>query len=457
VDACAPVTDAPRPVALGLRSPAGCDRPASGGRVRGVATASLAALIVVPFGLIDGGYFGRSFTAMTIALGSAGALAFLVSAALRVSRGIIATGVALALLGCWVALSHVWAVPGAGVELETRRCLMYLAAFGAVCAIVERQARRVFLLALTAAIVTVALVGLAMRAVSGVPLDPYYGGLLAEPVGYPNAVGILVAIGAVLAIGLQRAGDRGARPLQSAASLMILVLGLTGSRGGALALGAGIAVLAALSARPERWPCVGRAASALVVGGVVWGFTMAGGSLVLAAAAAAAIGAAVPTFGRRGALVLLCCLALAGGGAVLLDPPSTTSSFRSAYWGAALAEGRERPLLGSGAGSFFLSWREHRTADTSVRDAHSLYIETLSELGPLGLGLVLVVVAVPLGAAIRQSGDPIVASAGAGFAMFAFHAGLDWDWEMPVVTLVALACAGVVLAVDERPFDRGRR
>ena len=113
---------------------------------------------------------------------------------------------------------------------------------------------------------------------------------------------------------------------------------------------------------------------------------------------------------------------------------------------AALAEARERPLLGSGAGSYFLSWREHRTVDTTVRDAHSLYVETLSELGPVGLALVLVVVAAPLCAAIRRRGDPIVATAAAGFAVFALHAGLDWDWEMPVVTLVALGCAGTVLA-----------
>ncbi len=35
-----------------------------------------------------------------------------------------------------------------------------------------------------------------MRVSSGVPVDPYYGSLLAEPVGYPNAMGVLAAIGA---------------------------------------------------------------------------------------------------------------------------------------------------------------------------------------------------------------------------------------------------------------------
>jgi O-antigen ligase len=316
-----------------------------------------------------------------------------------------------------------------------------------------RGRSRLFLFGLTAAVSTLALAGLSMRAISGIPVDPYFGSLLAEPVGYPNAMGVLVAIGAVLAIGLQATGERGGRALQGAPSLLVLVLGVSGSRGGVIALVAGICVLVALTARPDRWRCVGRAASALAVGGGAWVATVVsggtGGPLVIAAVAAAALGAAAPTLGRRGACVLLCGLALAAGSVVALDPPSTTSSFRSAYWDAALAEARERPLLGSGAGSYFLSWQEHRTVDTNVRDAHSLYVETLSELGPIGLVLVLVVVALPLGAAVRRRGDPIVASAGAGFAVFALHAGLDWDWEMPVVTLVALGCAGAVLAVGE--------
>jgi hypothetical protein len=40
--------------------------------------------------------------------------------------------------------------------------------------------------------------------------------------------------------------------------------------------------------------------------------------------------------------------------------------------------------------------------------------------------------------------------------MFALHAGLDWDWEMPVVTFVALACVGVLLAAGEPSFVRRR-
>jgi hypothetical protein len=34
--------------------------------------------------------------------------------------------------------------------------------------------------------------------------------------------------------------------------------------------------------------------------------------------------------------------------------------------------------------------------------------------------------------------------------VWALHAGIDWHWEMPAVTLVALACAARLLALAER-------
>jgi O-antigen ligase len=140
---------------------------------------------------------------------------------------------------------------------------------------------------------------------------------------------------------------------------------------------------------------------------------------------------------------------------VVLRPPDASTSYRSDYWRVALAEAAEHPLLGSGAGSFYMTWREHRDVELSVRDAHSLYVETLSELGPLGLVLVLVLVGTPLAAAVRRRGEAITASAGAGFVVFAAHAGVDWDWEMPVVTLAGLALAAVLIADGAAPTESG--
>ena len=44
--------------------------------------------------------------------------------------------------------------------------------------------------------------GLADRLLSPPALDPYQGSLLKEPVGYANALGILMTLGVVLGLGL---------------------------------------------------------------------------------------------------------------------------------------------------------------------------------------------------------------------------------------------------------------
>jgi peptidoglycan/LPS O-acetylase OafA/YrhL len=36
----------------------------------------------------------------------------------------------------------------------------------------------------------------------------------------------------------------------------------------------------------------------------------------------------------------------------------------------------------------------------------------------------------------------------AGFVVYAAHAPLDWDWQMPAVTLVAIVLAGALLALS---------
>ena len=147
---------------------------------RGAAAAALAMLLVLPLGLSDGGYYGRSLMAVTLALATGAALALLRPDARRPSRALTAAVFALALLSAWVALSSLWAEPGAGVELETRRCILYALALLAVGAAAGGR-RRAFLLALTTAVSTLAIVGIVMRVTSGVPVDPYYGSLLAEP------------------------------------------------------------------------------------------------------------------------------------------------------------------------------------------------------------------------------------------------------------------------------------
>ena len=423
-------------------------------RTHDIAAAGLAAVLVLSVGLTDGGYYGHAYTALTGLLCAASLLAVLGRVTRRPSRAAISTLASLGFLSVWIGLSALWAVPGAGIELEARRSVLYLVALVSVLVIVDVRRRRAFVAGLLAAVVFVALVAVVMRAASGAPADRFYGSLLEEPVGYPNALAVLVAIGCVLALGLGARHDvPAALTARATAPFLVFVLGLTGSRGAALACGVGIALLLVLAPGTTRRSIASGVVAALANGGSAWAVVQWRGT---EGAALAAVGLATLVGGwalasrswvlSRRRLAVVACLLLCGSLAVVaLRPPTLSSSYRVAYWRAAMDEAAEHPLLGSGAGSFSLSWREHRTVDLGVRDAHSLYVETLSELGPVGLLLVVSIVAVPLIVSVRRRGDPVAAVSGAAFAVFAVHAGLDWDWEMPVVTLTALGCAGVLL------------
>jgi O-antigen ligase/polysaccharide polymerase Wzy-like membrane protein len=429
-------------------------------RIHDMAAAGLAAVLVLSVGLTDGGYYGHAYTALTVLLCAGSLLAVLGGVTRRPSRAAIATLAVLGFLTAWIGLSALWAVPGAGIELEARRSVLYLVALGSVLVTVDARRRRAFLAGLLAALTLLGVVAVAIRAASGAPADRFYGRLLEEPVGYPNALGVLVAIGCVLALGLgARRDDPAARPARATAPFLVFVLGLTGSRGAALACGVGIALLVVLATGTARRSIASGVVAALAIAGAAWAVVQwrgAEGAALAAVALATLVGgwalASRSWVLSRRRLAVIACILLGGSLVVVaLRPPTSSSSYRVAYWRAAMDEAAEHPLLGTGAGSFSLSWGEHRTVDLGVRDAHSLYVETLSELGPVGLLLVVSLVAVPVGATVRRRGDPTSTLAGAAFAVFAVHAGLDWDWEMPVVTLTALGCAGVALTRSSTP------
>ena len=77
-------------------------------------------------------------------------------------------------------------------------------------------------------------------------------------------------------------------------------------------------------------------------------------------------------------------------------------SGRWQFWSAAVDQYETRPLVGRGAGSFEAWWAEHGSFDYFVRDAHSLYAETLGELGLIGLGLLVAVFGGGLGVAATR-------------------------------------------------------
>jgi hypothetical protein len=118
------------------------------------------------------------------------------------------------------------------------------------------------------------------------------------------------------------------------------------------------------------------------------------------------------------------------------------------HWDVSIQSFEREPLRGSGAGTYPISWAQDRPNNFSVEEGHGLYTEVLGELGIVGLLLLLLGVgALLLGAAARVRG-PDRAFAAATFVIvgvYFVHAGIDWDWEMPVVTLPVIALGAAAL------------
>jgi O-antigen ligase len=149
---------------------------------------------------------------------------------------------------------------------------------------------------------------------------------------------------------------------------------------------------------------------------------------------------------------LLACAA--GAVALAVSRPAPTEladlGIRRHYWQVAWDAYRAEPWLGTGAGTYELSWLERRPVPDSARDAHSLYLESLSELGPVGVALLGLTLAVPLAATLAARRTWLVPALGAAYMAYLTHAAFDWDWEVPAVTLAALFAGGGAL-VAARP------
>jgi O-Antigen ligase len=137
---------------------------------------------------------------------------------------------------------------------------------------------------------------------------------------------------------------------------------------------------------------------------------------------------------------------------------SFSNNGRIVLWRAAWSEFRAHPVDGGGAGSFQRWWLAHRTTSYQVVDAHNLYAQTLGELGAVGAALLAVFLGLPLVAAVGARRHPLAATALGAYAAYLVHCIVDWDWQMPAVTLLALF-AGAALVVAARGSDRtaGRR
>jgi O-antigen ligase len=365
-----------------------------------IAAAGLGVAAITLVGADNGGYFERSWTWGALLFGCVAGIALVLRGPLGGRReGFVATGLIAAFL-LWELASATWGIAGTQSVPEARRTLVYVAGLLAFLVVVEVRALPAFLCGTLVGIVGLSAYGLAYKLVAATP-DTYEGRLLFQPTGYANAQGILAAMGVLLGIGFaRRAGRWSTRVLAAAgAAFLAVALGLTNSTGSLVALAAGLAILFA-----DRVPLRPVAAAAALVG--------------------------------LGLLVV---------------HPTLPLGDRRAYWDAAASDVARHPWLGSGAGSFGAVWSDASTRPRGPRaflpalDAHNLYLETLAETGPLGLALLLAALAAPF-AALRHDARPAsIAVPAAAYGAFLVHAGLDWDWEVPVVTLTGLACASALV------------
>ena len=460
---------------------------------------------------MNGGYFPTEWGWPALAFVLVTLLAVLLRDRVALSRREQATLAAFGALAVWTLLSIAWSNATEPV-LSAERLLVYVTFLAAVFLVTTRRTAALLpagVLAAAFAVCTYAVITRLFpgRVESWPPSDGYQ---LATPIGYWNGVGILAAIGGLVAVGfVAEEAPRAARAL-AAATLPVLLtaLYLTFSRGSSAAFVLGLAVALALERRRLRFLAL--AAATLVFAAVAVLFarqadalTHAGASLAsatsaghrlalvlaLCTAASAAVGWAAVAAEQRvqlagrarrvvvaalaglAALAIVVALVAAGGPIALADRAtksfraplprsggdlnrrlvSLSSNGRSEYWRVAWTEIRDRPVLGGGAGSYERYWHRYRRTSYETLNAHNLYLETLAELGPAGLVLLAAALGLPLAALGRARGASGVTAAAAAYAAFVAHAALDWDWQIPADTLAGLACGAAVLVAARRP------
>ncbi len=370
-------------------------------------------------------------------------------------------------------------------------------------------ALRCVALAMTAVAAFALISKLAPDVLSTTP-DPASGGRLAYPLTYWNALGIFCAIAGVLCLHLTAGDQRRTVRVLSAGALPIIgtALLLTYSRGGLGAAVLGLALYAVLG-RPRGLlaALIATVPATAIAMSVAYDATLISssnsttpaaihqghhvalvllGCVLLAVVLRAALtyldrwleGQSSPIDRhsialRRAALLavvaaVVAALVLGAPGAIShrwnqfvnqQAVPNTSlvrnrlgnasSNGRIALWTIAMNAFDAHPIEGTGAETFEILWYEHRPDQTVVVNAHSLYIETLSDLGVVGLVCVALFVLgtlvglVPWGRGRDRALYAALFSAGVAWAV---HAGVDWDWQMPAVTLWFAALGGLAVS-----------
>ncbi len=432
-----------------------------------------------------------------------------------------ATLVLLAALAALSGLSGFWASGAETPFLVLNRTLFYVGASVLVVLTVRQRQLARWVDGIGLGLSAVAFVALASRFFprafaedAAARFLPDAHTRLSFPVGYWNGLAILVALACPLLLCAATAERHGPWAFLALAPIPAIVttVYLASSRTGVIVAVVGSAAFIVLSSR--RWAAVGAAlvAGAYSVGAVVYvasqhelvagplrsGAAVAEGRRSAAVVVAAGLGASatfalvsravrglrVPSALGWAATALFAAILL--GGVLAASPVrrwheftaapgvsngpqyiqnhllSANGNWRWQFWRASWHEFTQNPLLGRGAGSFEEWWAQHGIAIGFVANPHSLYFETLGDLGLAGiafLGTAFVLGAVGGVRAALRAPAPVrdaAAAAVAGFIAFAVGAGIDWMWELPVVSVTGFVLLGLPFAAeaDNPPSQR---
>jgi hypothetical protein len=475
-----------------------------------VRMAVLGALVAGPaiLAFFSGAYFDRTRLWAGIAAWSlVAAAAVLFPRPLPRTRGAWLALGGLTFLATWTALSIAWAPLRDAAQADAERLVLYVGVLVAGIAVFRSRtnARAVEPILVAGALLVVA-EGLSERLLPGLftlTRSAAAQDRLSQPLTYWNAMGLLAAIALVLSVRLTGDSTRSARIRVFAAATgpaFAVALYLTLSRGAILAAVVGLVLLAMLQPTRTQLRAIGAqllmAAPAILAAALLPGVRALHGTLaareweglaMVAVLGATSLAAAVVVArehrreqeaglpdrpvprARRAAMVAGVTVAvstvaifvvlIATTQKSVVNPTqgatsarlATAESNRGDFWRVAFRAFADHPVRGVGSGGFAVEWLRHRTIAYAARDAHSLYIETLAELGIIGaLGLAAFLGGVGVCARRAYRMDPgLTAGWIAAVSTWAVHAGLDWDWETPAVSLIALLLAAALVAQAE--------
>ena len=458
-------------------------------------TAAAAGLVPGLLVFRSGGYFPSEWGLELGFFALVALLTLIVANGVALSRRDVLVVASLLAFCAWSLVSVAWSDGPDQPVQAAERSLIYVAALAALLLTVSRERVPWLLGGLLGGITVVCLYALSTRLFAGSvghASDVLAGTRLAEPIGYANALGALAALGAVLALGFAYHEQVEIR-IAAGAVLVPLsaTLYFTLSRGSVIALAAGViafvvvehgnavGALAALAAAPAAGVFFAVRSPLLDGGLTIAAARSSGHRLALELAALLVVGGAAGAVARPAARrliplvwIVVGAAAAVGAAAVVFAGPvhlvhrvadsynavppatagnpsrrllSSASSGRSDYWRVAGKMVEREPLLGEGAGSYERWWLQQRPVANDARNAHNLYLETLAELGPLGLALLLVSLVAPI--LVRAGPDPLWSGAFGAYVAWLAHAVFDWDWQIPAVTLIGLACGAALLVL----------